>query len=253
MAENPSVARALVNPVGLGVVAGAATVAVALTNPLVAAVGGGVYLCTVAIDAIRRSRKKRKKKLAPIPGMKDPEDIRDPNTRAAVQRMLDNKRALQAVLDDAPPDIMVHLTQTLATLDELEGHAVRLVDRAEEVTRFLSGVNLPALVGEVKQLATRAAAAKDPAARTSFEEAKQAKMEQIRSLKEMRAAKERVDANLMRVVAVLGALPTKVAHMRALDAQAMDQLSGDIRHDLDVVDRELETSERVIREQLVPQ
>jgi len=253
MAENPSVARALVNPVGLGVVAGAATVAVALTNPLVAAVGGGVYLCTVAIDAIRRSRKKNKTKHMPIPGMRDPSEIKDPSTRAAVQRMFENKRALQAILDDAPPEMMVHLSHTLATLDELEGHAVRLVDRAEEVTRFLAGVNLPALVGEVKQLATRAVAAKDPAARESFEEAKQAKMEQIRSLKEMRATRERIDANLMRVVAVLGALPTKVAHMRALDAQAIDQLSGDIRHDLDVVGTELQTSEKVIKEQLVAQ
>lgn len=252
MAENPSVARALVNPVGLGVVAGAATVAVALTNPLIAAVGGGVYLFTVAIDAIRRRRKKSKRSAA-IPGIKDPSDIKDPNTRAAVQKLLANKRALQAVLDDAPPEIMVHLTHTIAALHELEGNAVRLVERAEEMTRFLSGVNLPALVTEVKQLATRAASAKDPAARASFEEAKQARMDEIRSLKEMRASKERIDASLMRLVAVLGALPTKVAHMRALDAQAMDQISGDMRHDLDMVGNEIKTSERVIKEQLVTQ
>ena len=78
-------------------------------------------------------------------------------------------------------------------------------------------------------------------------------MDEIRSLKEMRTTKERIDANLMRVVAVLGALPTKIVHMRALDAQAMDQLSGDIRHDLDIVGNELKTSEQVIKQQLVAQ
>ena len=76
--SNPSVARALVNPVGLGVAAGAATVAIALTNPLIGIIGGGVYLATVAIDAIRRrASKAKKKKHANVFGMRDPDDIHD--------------------------------------------------------------------------------------------------------------------------------------------------------------------------------
>jgi hypothetical protein len=251
--SKPSVAGALVNPVGLGVVAGAATVAIALTNPLIGVVGGGVYLATVAIDAIRRSRAKRKRKGPSIPMMKDPDDIRDPATRAAVQKILANKATLQKVLDETPADLQVHLTKTLGSLDELEMYAVRLVERAEDLTAHLANMNLPALVAEVKQLATRAVAAKDPATRQSFEEAKQARMEEIRSLKEIKTTKDRIDANLMRVVAVLGALPTKVVHMRALDAQALDQLSGDISHDLSAIGDELKVSEQVIKQQLVPQ
>jgi hypothetical protein len=249
----PSVARALVNPVGLGVVAGAATVAIALTNPLIGAVGGGVYLATVAIDAIRRRRARKKRKGPSIPMMKDPDDIRDPATRAAVQKLLANKATLQRILDETPEDLQVHLTQTLRSLDELEMHAVRLVERAEDITGHLANMNLPALVAEVKQLATRAVAAKDPAARQSFEEAKQARMDEIRSLKELKQTKDRIDANLMRVVAVLGSLPTKVVHMRALDAQALDQLSGDITHDLSAIGEELKVSEQVIKQQLVAQ
>jgi hypothetical protein len=251
--QNPSVARALVNPVGLGVAAGAATVAIALTNPIVGVVGGGVYLATVAIDAIRRRRAKKKRRGVSIPMMKDPGDIKDPTTRTAVQKMLANKAQLQKVLDETPADLQVHLTNTLGSLDELEMHAVRLVERAEDITTHLSQMNLPALVAEVKQLATRAAVAKDPSARASFEEAKQARMEEIRSLKELKTTKDRIDANLMRVVAVLGALPTKVVHMRALDAQALDQLSGDVSHDLHAISEELETSEKVIKQQLVAQ
>ena len=100
---------------------------------------------------------------------------------------------------------------------------------------------------------TRAAAAKDPVTRQSYEEAKQARMDEIRSLKEIKTTKDRIDANLMRVVAVMGALPTKVVHMRALDAQALDQLSGDISHDLSAIGEELKTSEAVIKQQLVAQ
>ena len=249
MAENdPSVARAIVNPVGLGVAAGAATVAIALTNPVIGIVGGGVYLATVAIDAIRRSRKKRKKSSQPvIHMMKDPDDIKDPQVRAAVQKMLHNKAALQKVLDETPEEVKLHMKNTLDSLDELERYAVRCVERAEDLTAHLSKQNLPALVAEVKQLATRAAAAKDPAARQSFDEAKNARMEEVRALKDLKAHKERIDANLMRVVAVLGALPTKVVHMRALDAQALDALSGDVSEDLHAIASELKTSEEVIR------
>lgn len=251
MAESrPSVARALVNPVGLGVAAGAATVAVALTNPLVAAVGGGVYLFTVAVDAIRRARK-RKRPVAVIGGMPDPDDCKDPNTRSAVGKILAAKAKLQKVLDDTPPDIEVHLSHTLASLDEMQSYAVRLVLRAEELTKYLGSINLPALVQEVKQLATRAASSKDAEARQSFDDAKNARMDEIRTLKELRAQKERIDANLMRVVAVLGSLPTKIIRLRALDAQAMDQLTGDMRQDLDAVGEELKTSEKIIRE-MVP-
>jgi hypothetical protein len=183
--------------------------------------------------------------------MPDPDDVKDPNTRAAVKKIIDNKAKLQKIIDDTPPDVLLHLSKTLASLHEMESYAIRLVNRAEEIMRYMAGVNLPSLVQEVKQLATRASTAKDPEAKASFEQAKAARMDEIRALKEMKAQKDRIDANLMRVVAVLGSLPTKVVHMRALDAQAVDQLSGDITHDLDAVGQELKTSEAVIK-QLVP-
>ena len=251
--SNPSVARALVNPVGLGVAAGAATVAIALTNPLIGIIGGGVYLATVAIDAIRRRTQKARPKKANVFGMKDPDEIQDESTRNAVRRIAANRAELAKVLEETPEDIKITMKNTLDSLDSLERHAVRLVERAEDITIHLAKVNLPALVTEVKQLAMRAAAAKDPEARKSFDEAKDARMDEIRGIKELRATKERIDANLMRVVALLGSLPTKVVQLRALDAQTMDQLSGDMRQDLDTIGKELEVSEQVVRQQLVAQ
>lgn len=253
MADKPqSVARALVNPVGLGVAAGAATVAIALTNPVVGIIGGAVYVATVAFDAFRRSRK-TSPSFEGIPGMKPVDEIKDETTRNAVKKIITNKAALQKVIDDTPPDLLIHLKNTIDSIDELQSHAIRLVERAEAITDHLSKVNLPALVTEVKQLATRAGSAKDAEARESFDEAKDARMDEIRALKELRSTKERIDASLMRVVAVLGALPTKIVHMRALDAQVIDQMSNDMREDLDKIGEELQTSEKVIKEQLVAQ
>jgi len=252
--SNPSVARALVNPVGVGVAAGAATVAIALTNPIIGIVGGGVYLATVAIDAFRRRRKKSKRAAAAnVFGMRHPEDIHDEATRNAVKKSLANRATLQKVLDETPEDIKIGIKNTLDSLDDLERQAVRLVERAEDITIHLSKINLPALVTEVKQLAQRAASAKDPEARKSFDEAKTARMDEVRALKDLRATKERIDANLMRVVAIFGSLPTKLVQLRALDAQAMDRLSGDMQQDLDTIGKELEVQEKVVREQLVAQ
>jgi hypothetical protein len=252
--KGPSVARALVNPVGLGALASAATVAVVLTNPVIAAAGAGVWGITVAIDAIRRrrARAKRKRIMETIGGMPDLDDIRDPETRATVAKMMTARANLQKVIDDTPSDVLMQLQKTTDSLIQLELYAASLVKRAEDTTAYLRSINLPHLVQEVKMLATKAAQAKDPEARASFDQAKNARMEQIRALKDLKANKERVDANLMRVVAVLGALPTKIVRLRALDAQAMEQLSGDITHDLTAMGEELKTSEQVIR-QLVPQ
>jgi hypothetical protein len=166
--------------------------------------------------------------------------------------MLAARQHLQKVIDETPSDVLMQLQKTRDSLSQLELYASSLVKRAEDTTTYLQSVNLPALVQEVKLLATKAAQAKDPEARASFDQAKNARMEQIRALKDLKANKERVDANLMRVVAVLGALPTKIVRLRALDAQAMEQLSGDITHDLTTMGEELKTSEQVIRE-LVPQ
>jgi hypothetical protein len=247
--SDPHVGRALVNPVGLGVVAGAATVAIALANPIVGAIGGGAYVVSVLIDAIRRGRKKSKRKLL-FSGI-DPDAITDPDMKAAVLKIIAARERLQKVIDETPPDVLLQLQQTMASLDEMQSYAASLIERSESTAKYLASVNLPALVQEVKTLAQRAAAAKDQQARASFDEAKNARMDEIRSLKDLRANKERVEANLMRVVAVLGALPTKIVRLRALDAQAMEQLSGDLTHDLTAMGEELKTSEKVIRE-MVP-
>src|SRR5262249_40623840 len=130
---------------------------------------------------------------------------------------------------------------------ELEAHAARLVVRAEDIAAHLAKVDVDALQADCDRLAQRAAAARDATAKSGFEEARAARQDEIRTIQELQTAKDRIDANLQKLVAVLGGLPTKVVHMRALDAAAMDQLSGDMNAELEAVAGELKTSEEVMK------
>jgi len=100
---------------------------------------------------------------------------------------------------------------------------------------------------DAQVLATRAQTTKDATARAGFEEAKSAREEELRTISELRGAKDRIDANLMHLVAVLGGLPTKVVHMRALDREAADRFGGDVNAELEAIADELKTSEEVMK------
>jgi len=238
-------ARASVNPINLGIGAGAAVLAIGLGSLPLGLLGGLAYLSMVAFDTLTG---KKKAKIVPLPTvLPDPKTIRDPETREAVEKIRASKAQLQRTIDDTPADVIAHMATTLSTLETLEAHAARLVARNEDIMQYLTGVDVTALVTEVKQLQQRARDASHPDSRKMLEEATQARMDQLRSLKELKATKESCDAQLSRLVAVYGALPTKLVHMRALDAAAMDQLSGDMNQELEAVGEELKTSEKVIK------
>src|SRR5262249_16507989 len=84
-------------------------------------------------------------------------------------------------------------------------------------------------------------------ARKGFEDARAAREDELRTIGELRGAKDRIDANLSHLVAVLGGLPTKVVHMRTLDAQTADEMSGNMSAELEAVGHELKISEEVMK------
>ena len=56
-----------------------------------------------------------------------------------------------------------------------------------------------------------------------------------------------MDAALSRFVAVLAGVPTKIVHMRALDAQALDQVSGGLNAEIEAIADEFKTSEEIMK------
>jgi hypothetical protein len=248
----PVIARATTSPVNLGVAAGSAVLAVGLASWPLAVLGGLAYGAMVAFDSINPAFWKKVYPSGgaarlPAPKLPAAAAIQDPGTRAAVTQILAARAELDRVIKDTPADVMSQLSTTLSFLRELESNAARLVVRAEDLAKHLASVDVAALQADCARLAQRAAASKDPSAKAGFEEARAAREDELRTIDELSNAKDRIDANLQRLVAVLSGLPTKVVHMRALDAQAMDQLSGDMNAELAAVAGELKTSEEVMK------
>jgi hypothetical protein len=238
-----ALAKATVDPVNLGVAAAAGTLAFGFGSIVVGALGGLAYAAMVAYDTIARRGKSREP--SPLP---DPKKIADPDTRDAIERIVRTHAEIERTLAETPEDVLAHLTTTVASLHEIESYAARLAPRADDLAKYLKSVDVDALVNELKRLKARTDAAADPAAKQSYQAARTARQDEIRMVGELKNAKDRLNANLSRVVALLGALPMKIVHMRVLDAQAMDQITGDMNEELAAVNDELKTSEEVIKQ-----
>lgn len=237
--------KASINPLNLGVAAGAATLAIGLGSLPIGILGGLAYVAMVAWDAMTPDKRPTTTTL-PV-RLPDPKTIADPDTRAAVEKIVASKAALERSLAETPEDVITNLQTTLATLAQLESYAARLVTRAEDISRYLRDVNREALVEEVRVLTQRARDASHPDSRKTLDEAKEARMEELRALEDLKSTRETIEAQLLRLVAVFGALPTKVVQLRALDAEALDRLSGNMNAELNAVRTELKTSEKVIK------
>jgi predicted nucleic acid-binding Zn-ribbon protein len=111
----------------------------------------------------------------------------------------------------------------------------------------LSGKNLAAISQEIERLKARAASSADPDARQQYEQTVKTREEELTVLRDLMGAVERVYANLARIVATLEGLSTKIVRMRAMDTQAMDNLSGDMNAELERMNREIDTFEETLR------
>jgi hypothetical protein len=241
--------RAATQPVSLGVVAASAVLASGLASWPLGLLGCLAYGALVAHDTLSPSfwRSVGAPSAAPLPKLPSADSIRDPGTREAVASIAAAKSELARAIDETSPDVVATLSDTLGSLRELDGQVATLVSRAEDIARHLSSVDINALKAESAQLGARAVATSDSEAKTSFLEAKAARDDEVRSLGELRQAKDRVDATLLRFVAVLEGVPTKIVHMRALDAQALDQVSGGLNAEIESIADEVKRSEVIMK------
>src|SRR5262249_54343187 len=113
---------------------------------------------------------------------------------------------------------------------------------------YLAHSDESAVRAEIRRLEQRAATTPDHATRDEFERARAVREQHVATLDELAAARDRVQANLSRIVATYEALSARVVHMRALDAQAMDALSGDVNQELDRMNQEIAAFEGTLKD-----
>jgi hypothetical protein len=253
MADRPNpakrIAQAATGVVNLVVVGTAAVGAAALHSWAILALGGAAYGALVAWDLVGGRKGAAPGAAEPPQAMrlKDPSDYKDPSTQAAVRAIVAARLEIDKVLTNTPADVQGHLALALLSVDELEERAAKLAQRGEDLASYLRTTDPRVVQQDVHVLSQRVAATTDPEARAQYESAHQARREHLQTLHDLVAARERIHASMLSIAATLEGLPAKIVRMRALDARAMDKLTGDVKDELDRMNGEIRTFEETLK------
>jgi chromosome segregation ATPase len=249
------VAKASTSIPGLIVVGSAAVGAAALHSMPILLLGGVAYGALVAWDLVSGGSKGSSSSGSSTssagedttPRLMDPSEYQDPATQASVRAILGAKIEIDRVLGDTPPDVQANLSLALASIDELEQRAAKLALRSDDIAKYLSTMDPRVVQQDVETLARTVSQTRDPEARTQYEHAHAARRELQQTLQDLSAARERIHATMLSIGATLEGLPAKIVRMRALDAHAMDQLTGDVKEELDRMNGEIRTFEETLK------
>lgn len=171
-------------------------------------------------------------------------------TDPALQTVLSSLRAARSevarVLAETGPEVHAQVRFALATLDDLERDAGRLVEQAEELSRYLRSTSRDQVQREVHRLDDLIARSADEEAQRQYRHARVIRLEQLAALDDVTRAHERVMASLHRVVAMIDGLPSRIVRVRVLHTQAREDLPRDIEEQLERMSGELRTSEHAL-------
>jgi hypothetical protein len=233
----------------LGVAGTALVAAAALGSWPILAIGGAAYAALVAWDLSSPDFWKKAlggvgPEAARLPA---PAKLRDPALRKAVTGILGARAEVARVLAETPDDIKANLAGAIGQLAELERHAALLVQRGEGLFGYLATVDVAAARSELATVEARIQGARDAEARAQYQTAKTARIEQLQAIQDLDDAMDRVRAQLSTLVATLEGLAPKIVRMRALDAQAMDELSGSVTDELSHMNSEIRVFEETLK------
>ena len=249
------ISRALLNTTNIVVlgssgVLSALSVAVVNSLPVAAGVGAlglAAYAALVAMD-LSGPRPPARPGLPAGPALPAPSSLRDPALKATVAALVQVRQEIGRILQDTPDHVRDHVRPALLVLPELEERAVHLIARSEDLLGYLQTQDPDRVRDEHDKIGKAAKGARDRAAREEFGRALDAKREQIQALDDIAGARERVQANLARIVAGLEALPPRMVRMRALDGQALDEVGGDVSRELDQMNGEIRMFEESLKQ-----
>jgi hypothetical protein len=241
------VTKALSGTVNVVVAGSAAVAAAALHSIPVLALGGVAYAALVAWDLVNPKFVKRALDKEPV-SLPSAGDVHDAATRDAVKSIERSREELTRVIDETPEQVMGHLSSVLASVRAMEEHAASLVKRAEELTRYLQRVDVSEVQKELEKTRARAAGATDAEARKQYMTAAQLREDQLKTLFDISESRERINASLARIAATFEGLPAKIVRLHALDAQAMDSMTGNMSFELEQINTDVAAFEETLKD-----
>ena len=230
------------NLVVMGTAAGGAAVMHSLP---ILAIGGAAFTALVAWDIV--TGKRTKGGASPREELPEEKELTDLGLREIVRSLEEGRRKLDAVLEETPDSVKGYLDSVMASMTQMEDGSARLIHHAEALTRYLATTDRKVVIDEIKKLNSKASAARDEETRQQYAHARKLREEQASALDDIEAAHERVMSNLSRIVATLEGLSPKIVRMRALDAQAMDALSGNMSDELGRVNDDMAVFEETLQ------
>jgi hypothetical protein len=240
------VGRSATSALNLSVVGAATLGALALASWPIAALGGVAYAALVVTDVANPEFRRRVLRRGGQMTLPKPKDLEDAELRAIVTQIVAAREDIAATLEETPERVRRNLTSTVNSLEELQSHAAALVGRARDLGTYLDGVDLAQARQEAVELGKRAAASQDPGASRDYQLAATAAGERVSALVDIEVGRQRIFANLARIVATLRSVPPKIVRMRALDDQASDALTGDVDGELHRMNTDLRAFEQTL-------
>ncbi len=240
------VSKSATSPINLSVIGAAAVGAVALMSWPIAALGGVAYAALVASDIASPEFRKKVLRRGGQTALPRPKDLEDAELRAVVEKLGAARADIDTTLGETPPRVRKNLTTTIDALDELQGHAAVLVVRARDLGAYLERVDVAQARQDAKELDHRAHASRDPGSSREYELAAVAAGERVKALVDIQQGRERIFANLARILATLRSVPPKIVRMRALDDRASDAITGDFDSELGRMNTDLRAFEQTL-------
>jgi hypothetical protein len=241
--------RAATGKVNISAFGAAAVGAAAMQSWPVLAIGGATYAALVAWDLVSGNfwenliKEPAREHLDTLPNA---HAVRDTEVRVAVERIHAARASIHRALAEAPPHVSAQVELSLTGLDELEARAGRLVELAEGLTRHLTRVDARALAREVSDLSAKAETAHDPESRSLYAQAAKDRRDQLDALEDVARARERMLANLTRIVSHLEGVPTRVVRMGVLDAESVGGSTDDIGSEIGKINGDLAAMEQTL-------
>jgi hypothetical protein len=154
------------------------------------------------------------------PALPEPDEVADPGARHFVNRLQSARLETRRVLEGMRGPVPRRVVSQLEVMPEVEKRALVLIERLEEVSRYLADKNVRGLRNEVERLRRACENTSSDRLRVEYKKAHAALTDELHALEEIGAAKDLLMAKLETLAGSLEMFPCQIVRQRVIDAEA---------------------------------